>query len=105
MKEQQNATEEATLVVTAVPNPNEMGAVQEYLHGVLPLLMGAGGKLVKRVKVDEVINGNPSGMVLVMDFDSPDAITGMFASEDYAALVPVRDRGFSEMNILLTHAM
>jgi uncharacterized protein (DUF1330 family) len=44
-------------------------------------------------------------MVLVMDFDSADAITGMFESKDYAALVPVRDRGFAEMNILLTQEM
>ena len=63
------------------------------------------GKPVKRLKVDEVIHGNPSGMVLVMDFDSAEAITEMFESDDYAALVPVRDRGFSEMNIMLTHDM
>ena len=65
-----------TLVVTAVPDPNEMASVQEYLQGVMPLLMGAGGKPVKRLKVDEVIHGKPSGMVLVMDFDSADAISG-----------------------------
>ncbi len=97
--------EKTTLVVTAVPNPNEMASVQEYLKGVMSLLMGAGGKPVKRVKVDQAIHGKPSGMVLVMDFDSEDAINGMFKSEDYAALVPVRDRGFAEMNIMLTHEM
>jgi uncharacterized protein (DUF1330 family) len=97
--------EKTTLVVTAVPNPNEMGSVQEYLKGVLPLLMGAGGKPVKRLKVNEVIHGKPSGMVLVMDFESTDAITNMFESDDYAALVPVRDKGFSEMNIQLTQEM
>ncbi len=43
------------------------------------------------------------GMVLVMDFDSADAISEIFESEDYAALGPVRNRGFAEMNILLTH--
>ena len=91
------------LVVTAIPNPNEMASVQEYLQGVLPLLQGAGGKPVKCLKVDHVVNGNPSGMVLVMDFDSANAITGMFDSDDYAALVPARDRSFAEMNILLTH--
>jgi len=69
------------------------------------LARGAGGKLVKRLKVDRVIRGNRSGMVLVMDFDSADAITAMFESNDYAALVPVRDRGFAEMNILLTQQM
>ena len=47
--------EKTTLVVTAVPNANEMASVQEYLQGVLPLFKGAGGKLVKRLKVDTVI--------------------------------------------------
>jgi uncharacterized protein (DUF1330 family) len=98
-------SEIATLVVTAVPNPNEMEAVQGYLQGVLPLFSGAGGKLVKRLKVSEVIGGNPSGMVLVMDFDSDEAITALFESDEYAALVPMRDQGFAEMNILLTHRM
>ena len=94
-----------TLVVTAVPDPNEMASVQEYLQGVMPLLMGAGGKPVKRLKVDEVIHGKPSGMVLVMDFDSADAIGEMFKSDDYAALIPARDKGFAEMNIQLTREM
>lgn len=97
--------EKTTLIVTAVPNPNEMASVQEYLQAVMPLLVGAGGKLVKRLKVDTVINGNPSGMVLVMDFDSSDAITAMFESDEYAAIVPVRDQGFAEMNILLIQGM
>lgn len=94
-----------TLVVTAIPNPNEMPMVQQYLQGVMPLLTSAGGKLVKRLKVDQVVHGSPSGMVLVMDFDSEDAIKSMFESEDYAALVPVRDQGFTEMNIQLTQEM
>jgi hypothetical protein len=29
----------------------------------------------------------------------------MFESDEYRALVPVRDRGFAEMNILITHEM
>ena len=97
--------DKTTLIVTAIPNPNEMASVQEYLKGVLPLLMGAGGKLVKRLKVNKVIRGNPIGMVLVMDFDSAETISAVFESDDYAALIPVRDRGFSEMNILLTSEM
>lgn len=67
--------------------------------------MGAGGQLVKRLKVESLIHGNPSGMVLVMDFDAKEAIEGLFASDQYAELVPVRDKGFSEMNILVTHTL
>ena len=54
---------------------------------------------------NKVVNGRPAGMVLVMDFESADAITELFESDDYTALVPIRDRGFEEMNILLTHTM
>ena len=98
-------SEKATLIVTAIPNPNEMESVQAYLQAVMPLFLGAGGKLVKRLKVGEVINGKPSGMVLVMDFDSDEAITTLFTSDEYAALIPGREKGFAEMNILLTHEM
>ncbi len=94
-----------TLTVTAVPNPNEMASVQEYLHGVLPLLKGAGGTLVWRLKTSRVVNGRPAGMVQVMDFESADTVAAMFESDEYRALVPVRDRGFTEMNILLTNEM
>ena len=75
----------ATLVVTAIPNPSEMEAVQTYLKDVMPLLLKAGGKLEKRLKVGDVINGKPSGMVLVMDFESDEAISSLFASDEYAA--------------------
>ena len=98
-------SDKATLVVTATPNPSEMGSVQGYLQGVMPLIVSAGGKLVKRLKVDKVINDKPSGMVLVVDFDSADAITTLFESDEYTALIPVRDRGFKEMNILLANDM
>ena len=97
--------DKTTLVVTAMPNPSEMESVQEYLQRVMPLLTEAGGMVVKRLKTDTVIHGNPSGMTLVMDFDSADAVTKVFASDDYAALLPMRDRGFAEMNILLTRTM
>lgn len=95
----------ATLVVTATPNPNEMPSVQAYLTGVMPLLLGAGGQLVKRQKVKQVLNGSPSGMVLVMDFNDADAVTELFASDAYAELMPVRDKGFEEMNILVSGDM
>ena len=98
-------SEKATLIVTAIPIPNEMESVQSYLKDVMPILTGVGGKLVKRLKVSDVILGNPSGMVLVMDFDSDSAITEVFESDAYKALIPVRDKGFAQMNILVAREM
>jgi uncharacterized protein (DUF1330 family) len=95
----------ATLVVTAVPNPDEMESMDHYRKGAMSLLTGAGGKLVKLLKVGKVITGNPSAMSLVMDFDSAEAIIKMFEPDEYAALIPIRDKGFKEMNILLTQDM
>lgn len=98
-------SDNATLIVTATPNPAEMQSVQAYLTGVMPLLQGAGGRLVKRQKVSQIVNGRPSGMVLVMDFEDRDAVNDLFASDAYAELLPVRDKGFAEMNILIAGDM
>ncbi|MEM9433757.1 MAG: DUF1330 domain-containing protein [Pseudomonadota bacterium] len=95
----------ATLVVTATPNTTDMEAVQSYLKGVMPLLMCAGGTLVKRLKVVQIVNGRPSGMVLVMDFPSEQAVEDLFASDAYEALIETRDKGFSEINMLIAGEM
>jgi uncharacterized protein (DUF1330 family) len=97
--------EKATLVVTAVPNQDEMSSVQEYLQGVLPLLVGAGGTSIRRLKTDRVVDGRAAGMTLVADFESAEAASSMFETEAYLALLPARERGFREMNILLTTEM
>lgn len=94
-----------TLIATAVPNQSELESMQSYLQGVMPLFMGAGGKLVKRMKVSEVVSGEPSGMVMIMDFESADAVKTLFASDEYAELIPARDRGFAAMNIFLAQDM
>ncbi len=98
--------DETALVVTAAPNPDEMEAMQAYLKGVLPLLMDASGRLVKRLKIEGAISGAQDyGMVPVMDFESKDKITSMFESDEYKALVPLRDRGFTKMNISVARRM
>jgi uncharacterized protein (DUF1330 family) len=92
-------------VVTAVPNQDEMPSVQECLQGVLPLLVGVGGTSIRRLKTDRVVGGRAAGMTLVADFESADAAASIFESEAYLALLPARERGFREMNILLTREM
>ncbi len=94
-----------SLVVTGTPNPSEMESVQVYLKSVMPLLMESGGTLVKRLKVAKVVNGRPSGMVLVMDFPSEEAVSNLFSSDAYEALVGIRDKGFTEMNMLIASDM
>ena len=96
----------ATLIVTATPNPSEPAAMRAYLQGVMPLLMGAGGQLVKRLGVGRTFAGDPGyEMVLVMDFPSPQAVDDLFSSDAYQALVPVRDRGFTRMEISVARSL
>jgi len=79
--------------------------MQDYLQGVMPLFAAAGGTLVKRLKVDQVVEGSPSGMAMVMDFESAEAITELFASPEYVELLAARDRAFKDINILVTQEM
>ncbi len=95
--------DKTTLVVTAIPNPNEQESMQTYLKGAMPLLMAAGGQLIKRVKVQTALGGKPPyGMVLVMDFDDKGKLEAMFASDAYAPLLAARNKGFSSINICFT---
>ena len=45
----------ATLVVTAVPNPQEMEEMQTYLKGVVPVLTANGGEIAFRGKADKAL--------------------------------------------------
>jgi uncharacterized protein (DUF1330 family) len=92
--------ENTTLVVTAMPNPEEAEAMQSYIKAAGPMLAEAGGQLVKRLKVQGSITGKPPhGMVLVMEFEDKAKLEAMFASDAYAALIPAREKGFSSINI------
>jgi uncharacterized protein (DUF1330 family) len=95
-----------TLLVTATPAEGQGEAMSRYLQGVQPLLAGAGGAPVKRVRVTDTITGTAGvGMALVMDFANAEAIQGVFASDAYQALMPDRDTGFSNIEILITEPL
>jgi uncharacterized protein (DUF1330 family) len=95
-----------TLLVTVTPAEGQGEAMGRYLQGVQPLLAGAGGTPVKRLRVTDTITGSAAtGLALVMDFDDADAIRGVFASDAYQALIPDRDQGFSNVEILIAEAL
>jgi len=94
---------EATLVVTAIPNPDHMEAMQAYLSGVVPILLKNGGQLKYRGKITGAIKGNANfGMLLVMNFESEEKIIEIFDSSEYGELIPYRDKGFKVMDILIS---
>jgi uncharacterized protein (DUF1330 family) len=100
------STDMTTLLVTVTPAEGQGEAMGRYLQGVQPLLVGAGGTLVKRVRVTDTLTGTAgTAMALVIDFDSAETITDVFASNAYQALIPDRDKAFSNVEILVTETV
>ncbi len=92
-----------TLLVTVTPAEGQGEAMGRYLQGVQPILLGAGGTPFKRVRVTDTVAGSAgTTMALMMDFDTPEAITKAFASDSYQELIADRDKAFSNLEILIT---
>ncbi len=97
---------EATLVVTAIPNPDAMEDMQTYLSRVLPILKSHGGQIVFRGKTIKSIEGSITfGMLLVMHFESVEVIENIFGASEYTELIPFRDKGFKKIDIIISSAL
>jgi len=95
-----NMTNKTTLIVTSTPNPKEQEALKKYVVTVMPLLLDLGGTVVKRSMVTDTYYGEKDfTFLLVMDFPSKQALTNMFDSDTYKALIPVREKGFESIKI------
>jgi len=93
-------TDKTTLIVTSTPNPKEQEALKKYVAAVMPLLLDLGGTLVKRSMITDTYSGKKHfTFLLIMDFPSKLALINMFDSDTYKALIPVRDKGFENINI------
>jgi len=97
-------TDKKTLVVTSTPNPNEQEALQKYVVAVMPLLLDLGGTVVKRSMITDTYFGKRNfTFLLIMDFPSKQALINMFDSDTYKDLIPVRDKGFENINIFFAN--
>ncbi len=98
-----NPSTKTYLFVTATPIMEHHDALDRYVHGIIPMLMKAGGSPPKIIKQDKSVVGHTDTfMTMLVEFDGADAkraAHAVFESEDYAALVPDRDKAFSKMNI------
>ena len=93
----------ATLIVTGAPAEGQGEAQQRYQQAAMPLLMDGGGKMVKRLRVVNAAAGGPAmGAVVVMDCESAEAINAILDGDGYKALIADRDKGFTDVQILVT---
>jgi len=69
----------------------------------MPMLLAAGGKVVKRLAISDVVAGRSEPRyVMVMDFEDATSIRGVFQSAEYHAIIPVRDEGLEMIDIYIT---
>jgi uncharacterized protein (DUF1330 family) len=93
----------AKLLIKFNPAPGQDSAMEQYREGVQPLLGAIGATPVKPSRIVETVAGEQSmAMSIVMDFANADALSAVFASEAYLALIPLRDVAFSDIEILIT---
>lgn len=92
-------SDKATLIVTATPNPNEMEALKEYQQKATALLEGGGGKNLQRYEIQSSVVGGARKIVALLDFESTDVIEGILNSPEYQAIIPLRDKGFANLEI------
>lgn len=96
-------TDKTYLFVTATPIMEHHDALERYVGGVIPMLMRVGGTPPMIIKQDESIVGQTDTfMSMIVTFsgsESAKAARAVFESDEYAALVPDRDKAFSQMNI------
>lgn len=99
-------TTKATIVVTAVFNPEQMSAAQQYMQRAIPLLINGGGEIICRAKVERALVGESKyNACLVMDFPSADAVEAVFKGDAYAEIIPLREAGFKSMDIVIANPM
>ena len=89
-----------TLIVTSTPDPDQIGALEQYVQGVMPLLKRVGGVVLKRSTITDTFFGEQSfSTLLVMDFPSKQLLLEMFHSDAYQRLLPARDKAFRKIDI------
>lgn len=89
----------AFFIALGVPNPDAPEALKAYTEAAPNVL---GGKVITRFKLTDKLAGEKTGMSMaIVEHKSEEAIREAFASEAYAALIPLRDEAFLELDVFL----
>ncbi len=77
-------------------------ALKEYAAAAPPILAAAGAKARVRAKLSEQLVGSDAPQtVFVAEFPSAEAARSAFQSEEYKALIPIRDKAFRKLDFFL----
>jgi uncharacterized protein (DUF1330 family) len=93
-------SEKVTVIVAAKPNPEEKESLMGYTSQATPMFGKRGAKVTSKYGTDQVIAGEDGPMLtLVAEFPNQAAVDDLFNSEEYKAIIPLRDKGFSYIHI------
>ena len=92
------------VVASMAFNPQEPEALQTYFDVAMPLLEKVGAKVAQKIEVgDPVIGEKASEIVMLVDYPSYDAIDSVFESDEYKAVIPIRDKAFLKYNVCIVN--
>ena len=92
------------LMIEATRNPSEMDALSTYQSKTPPIAKKYGAAPVATYDVDTALIGDKKpGVFAVLSFPTREAIDRLFSDPDYQALIPLRDRGFSDVRFFVVH--
>lgn len=90
------------LIINAIPNPENMEKVQEYLSKIGPVFAQNGGEKIEQYQVIERLIGT-SGikMIGVFSFPNIENIKTMMASNEFSALSELRANAFNQLDLFI----
>jgi len=95
-----------TLIVNATPCPNGAEALAHYAEHAGAILKAHHGKLINKYKVTDVLTKDKFNQtVMVMEFEDDAIIKALSEGEAYKALIPYRDKAFSDISIVFAETI
>ncbi|PCK07786.1 MAG: hypothetical protein COA42_12440, partial [Alteromonadaceae bacterium] len=83
-------------------NVEEKESAKEYSAAAQSIVASFGGKPIgKYATVAAIAGSNSPSITLMIEFESAEKFKACFESADYKAIIPLRDKGFSEMDIYM----
>jgi uncharacterized protein (DUF1330 family) len=81
-------------------NEDQPMALAMYLAATGPLLDAVGAKILTRFRVQEAVVGQkPAQSVMIVEYPDRAAVDGVFGSQVYQDIIPIRDTAFSTYNV------
>lgn len=94
------------ILILADPRPDSANHYAAYSKVALPIMLEAGGAFIGRYgRIDTLVGDDGAQGIAVMEFPDETSVRGAFASPEYQATIPDRDKAFENFQVILTAAL